>query len=93
MRTAFFYLAQRKIRPSHYSKIVERNIPTAPPTRAQATCDQVRMVGHQVPGPGLHATFAASLGHQVEVFPMVVIAEESLLAAISPPGDMVRQAN
>ncbi len=50
------------------------------------------MVRHQAPGPDLDPALAAPLGHQGEIGPVVVVAEEGLLATITPLGDVMGDA-
>ena len=50
------------------------------------------MVGHQAVGPDFDAATPAPLGHEADVRPIVVIAEESLLSAIAPLRNMMRIA-
>ena len=46
--------------------------------------DQMDVVGHQAVGPDFDAASPAPLGHKSEIRPVVVLAEEGLLSAISP---------
>lgn len=54
--------------------------------------DKVYMVWHKAPRPDFHPTFSAPFGHEREVFQIIVVTEEGLLAAIAALGDVVRDA-
>ncbi len=54
--------------------------------------DQVHMVGHQHPGPHLHARGGSVLGHQVAIGAIVVVAEEGLGPTVATLGDVVGDA-
>ena len=54
--------------------------------------DQVDVVRHQAPGPDLDPALVAPFGHQGEIGPVVVVAEEGLLATITPLGDVMGDA-
>jgi hypothetical protein len=54
--------------------------------------DEVDMVGHQAVRPDLNVVDAARLRHQFQVRLIILIAKERWLAAISPLGEVVRQA-
>jgi hypothetical protein len=54
--------------------------------------DEVDMGGHQAVGPDLDLVDTAPLRHELEVRSVILIAKKSLLAAVSPLRDVVRQA-
>jgi len=51
--------------------------------------DQVHVVRHQAPGPDLHLLLAAPRFQQVEIGFVVFFAEEDILTAVSPLGDVM----
>ena len=55
-------------------------------------CDEMDMIGHQAVRPDLDLVGAAPLPHELQVDPVIFIAKERLLPAVSPLGDVVRQA-
>jgi hypothetical protein len=71
---------------------VDRGQGPAQGVRVGRDQDQVHMVGHKDPGPDLDPCGGSMLGQQVAIEAVVVIAEESLGAAIAPLGDVVRDA-
>ena len=50
------------------------------------------MIGHQAVCPDLDLVGGAPLPHELQVDPLIFIAKERLLPAVSPLGDEVRQA-
>ena len=48
------------------------------------------MIGHEAVGPNFNGMKAARFGHQININPVVVIAEEGLLPSIPALGDVVR---
>jgi len=52
---------------------------------------QVNAVRHQAVRPDLEAATPAPLGHQVDVSPVVLVAEEGLLPTVSSLGDVLRK--
>jgi len=55
-------------------------------------CDEMEVNGHQAVHPDLDCVGGASLRHELQVGPVIFIAKERLLPAVSPLGDVVRQA-
>ena len=53
--------------------------------------DQVDMVGHENPGPHLHARRRRVLGQEVAIELIVIVAEEGLRPSIASLGHMVRK--
>ncbi len=47
------------------------------------------MIWHQAISPDIHLIFSAPLTHQIELGPVVVVAEKGLLTAVAALGDMM----
>ena len=54
--------------------------------------DQVHVIGHQAVGPDRDVLSAAEPGHQFQVALVILVTEESLLPAVPPLSDVMRQA-
>ena len=67
------------------------------PGRLRVSTDRAERVGgggngHQAVSPDLHAVAAAPLSHEADIGQVVIVAEEGLLAAVAPLGEVVRTA-
>jgi hypothetical protein len=50
----------------------------------------MNMIRHQAIGPDLYPALCAPLRHELPIALIIIIAEENLLSAIPPLGNMVR---
>jgi len=55
-------------------------------------CDEMNVIGHQAVRPDLDLVGGAPLRHELQVGLVIFIAKERLLPAVSPLGNVVRQA-
>lgn len=55
-------------------------------------CDQMHMVGHQAVGPNLYASAPAPISHDLQISPIILHTERSLLPAVTPLADVMRDA-
>jgi hypothetical protein len=54
--------------------------------------NEMNVIGHETIGPDIDSITPAGIGHQGNVFAVIIVAEKSLHAAISPLREMMRYA-
>ena len=54
--------------------------------------NEMNVIGHETIGPNINFITPAGIGHQGDIFSIIIVAEKSLHAAVSPLREMMRYA-
>jgi hypothetical protein len=54
--------------------------------------NEINVIGHETIRPNINFVMPARIGHQGDIFSIIIVAEKSLHAAVSPLREMMRYA-